>query len=502
MIRNTGRPHRALHKLAEAHIVLPFVLTSASAALLSSGDERVFLGASFLGAGAAVYILAGILFSWIQVRISWLLACALLLGYGLGSFNSGVRLAVGGVSLSDYFARPQGDLSTALAFVYLVIAVLLLAGYFLERPIATTLESFGITASDSLLALAGGSLVAAAFATGGVGFMGVQTTLDHRVSPLGVLGGLASLALPAFTLAVQAKCHPRVRIVLWLCIAAEVLALVPQGRRITICGLLLLAFVYLRLDRNSRPIRMATVTLFVCSIGFLYAANLVFYAMRHSVNESGDRSETVLNMATTAFTFLTDGRDGQFDQQVAENSRDRTFILTYFSDLLAASWSHAPLYGRDALFCLETSIPSGLFADKAWVRDIGMEENLANPQFGLFPEDDPNSIMTTGVSDFGVWGVFLYPMALTCIMASAYSVLGTKLPGPIRLLALLLLLNLMVQSEVPGTQYIGFLRDLPLLLFVLWPAYAIPRLVRHRRRPASSVCVTLRQLTLQPGEKP
>jgi hypothetical protein len=53
-----------------------------------------------------------------------------------------------------------------------------------------------------------------------------------------------------------------------------------------------------------------------------------------------------------------------------------------------------------------------IFGSKEKIIAVGMEENLANPAFGLKAQDEANSYLTGGLSDFGIPGLFLYPVLL------------------------------------------------------------------------------------------
>jgi hypothetical protein len=121
------------------------------------------------------------------------------------------------------------------------------------------------------------------------------------------------------------------------------------------------------------------------------------------------------------------------------------------------------LHGADLVFCLESALPSVLYPDKDRIRAIGMEENLANPQFGLFPTDEANSILTTGVSDFGLAGMFLYPVALIALMELFLRMVGRRMPEAAKAFLILCVLDTLWQTELSTSAYFVLGRNLLLL---------------------------------------
>jgi len=195
----------------------------------------------------------------------------------------------------------------------------------------------------------------------------------------------------------------------------------------------------------------------------LYSGNIFFYAMRVSAWRVGNARVGLSALSERAVDLMQNGRGRQFDFEITRNLQDRTFVLRYISDLLAASWTHEPLWGRDAIFCLESAIPSVIHPDKDRVRAIGMEENLANPNFGLFAEDESNSILTTGVSDFGIAGAFVYPILLVSLMSAFARRLIRNLPERVSVLVVLAVLNIMWQTEMSSSAYFILCRNLIIL---------------------------------------
>jgi hypothetical protein len=451
--------------------------------------NAVFIGAAAVGSAVSLAAIWIFVFREKQFRISWILGDGLLLGYSLGSFNSALRLALEGSTAAIQFGRPQEQLSRALAATLLVSAVLFILGAVAEKPIRV--DARRLERSDLRFVWLGLAVVLAAFATGEIGFKGTIADDQHRVSILGTMAGLFAPALPAVTVFLFPKCLTGFsRVACWLLLSMSFVCLVPQGRGVMLYAVLLALVAFGVTAGGGRRFGWKYTLLIVAAFPLLYAGNRVFYAMRISSWQNGKARLDLTELTTRSIGLLRGGRDASFDQQIDENLRDRTFILSYFSDLLEASWSHEPLYGRDLLFCFEEIVPSILYPDKEDVRQIGMEENLANPNFGLVATDEANSILTTGVSDFGIVGVFVYPIALGLLMGCFIRGLARHLPEIVKVIAVILALYAMWRPEVSATIYFSLCRDtvlvsLPLTLLKLWERIGRKRRSRRLKSPST-----------------
>ena len=371
-----------------------------------------------------------LLFRLKRFRFSWMMATGLLLGYVVGTLNTVARLSSEGLSIARYFARPQSDLSIAIAVSMTVPAALFWMGALIEKPIRIDIER--LESFDLLMVWSGVAVVMAAFLTGNMGFMGVVSSEERRVTAIGSIAGALAPVLPALTVLLLPKCKTQFsRVISWLALAGTVTALVPQGRRSLLYGIIL-ALLALNL-RSSSPVKIRRILLVaLLAAPVLYLGNSFFYAMRFSNTQAGGSSSNKIGLdqlSSRALQLMRGGRNTNLDYQVQRNLRDRTFIMRYFSDVLAASWSHQLLYGKALTYCIETAIPSAFSPDKSKVRDIGMEENLTNPQFGLPVRDEANSILTTGATDFGIVGVFVYPVAMSLLLSLFLQIATGPMPS-------------------------------------------------------------------------
>jgi len=272
----------------------------------------------------------------------------------------------------------------------------------------------------------------------------------------------------------------------WFLLTTALLCLIPQGRRVVLFAVLL-AFLAFGVSAGGRLSVWKHLPLIIGAVPLLYVSNIIFYAMRVSSWQAGSARLSVTELSIRAAGILRGGHDAVFDQKVDENLRDRTFVLNYFSDLLDAGWTHKPLFGRDLLFSVKMAVPSIIYPDKDGIRAIGMEENLANPEFGLYAADEANSILTTGVSDFGAVGVFVYPVALSLLINAFTRALARRLPDIVQAIVVFTVVGVLWRTEIGFSGYLILCRDLivlsiPLAALKMWESMVHPP-VWNRRPP-------------------
>jgi len=232
----------------------------------------------------------------------------------------------------------------------------------------------------------------------------------------------------------------------------------------------LISFLALTLRGFKLQLRkFKTIATLVISVTCVYAGMTFFQAMRYSQQGSGNNKLAFSETSGRALNLLTQGDDARFTLGLTENLRDRTFIIGYLSELLAATSTHAPLYGEDALLCLKLSIPSVLYPNKSAALDVGAEEVIANPQFGLPVDDEANSLLTSGVSDLGVIGAFMYPVLISLVASVFLRALSKRVPEIVKLVIVLMFATVMIQSEKGLVEYFDLLRQTVVFVLLCWP---------------------------------
>lgn len=428
----------------------------------------------------SVYLLV---FKCQDVRFTWVTSCGLLLGYALGTFNTAAQLAKKHQTVAEHFFRLQDDLSFALSLVLWASAVLFLAGGVVEKPIQLNFAKL-LKFDGTYLALAF-LLYILALATHQIGYMGSSVSEEGHVTILATIAGMTGPTLPALTVVFRRKSKLLSRAVLfWGLLISEMAMLVPSGRRALIYSLLLVVFAFtLSGDRWKSALWKKALIIGICVAG-LYGGNVMFYAMRHeaevgrAAGRIGAPNIKLGELVSNAIRFLREGRDASFDEEVATNLQDRTFVLRYFSDLVTQSWTHTPVHGRVALFSVSMATPSaiyGLFGNKDKVIALGMEETVANPDFGLVATDEANSLLTGGLCDWGIPGLFIYPLGVALLINFVIRVGLGRAPELMRLIAVMLMVETLFQTELAVTGIVVLLRNLALLLLFWIPIYAAAR---------------------------
>jgi len=145
---------------------IPLALLVASLIAFTVPTNETFIVVSLIGS------LAGIVAAYIfivkirEIRFSWLLADGILLGYALGAFNTCARFLPTEIRVAKYFARPQDELSVALAVGLCVAGLLFFLGSLTEPGIR--IDTTKLRAKDLRWAFLIFLLTGIAFLTGGM----------------------------------------------------------------------------------------------------------------------------------------------------------------------------------------------------------------------------------------------------------------------------------------------------------------------------------------------
>lgn len=426
-------------------------------------------------------------------RFTWMIACGQLLGYGLGSFNTAFGLIKQHETVAAHFGRPQEDLSTAFSLMLWVCAVLFLLGAIFEKP--ARINPARLVKTDISYLYLALLIYFLALATHQIGYMGTSVSDAGHVTVLGTISGLISGTIPAITVLLRNQSRLLRRApIFWGLLLIEIAALLPSGRRVIIYSLLAAIWAFSLTGLAWKiPLWKKALSLAVCGVLF-YGANVVFYSMRHVAEASGAAKRmgapdvNLGEIVSGAITFMKEGRSSDFDEQMATNLRDRTFVLMYFSDLVAASKTHTPIHGGLLSFAVKMATPSSiysLFGDKEQVISLGMEEIVANPAFGLKAQDEANSYLTGGVSDFGIPGMFIYPIAIAFLINFAVRLGMPHTPQLMQCLVMLMLVSALFQTEWAVTGLVVFARNIIILVLSWIPISATLRFFMrsHRRAP-------------------
>jgi hypothetical protein len=438
---------------------LPLILSVAGVFLVLIPTNPVFVGGAFLSALVSMRALYVLVLKSGNLRFTWLLGTGLLLGYGLGTFNTAAQMLAAGETVATVTSHEQGALCTALAVCLWVSATLYFVGSLVEAPVKLDLSR--LQGYDQIFLWASMAVVAAAFLTGGIGYMGADASdVTHHESPIGAFAALLSPILPGFTVLLRDKTKLiRRPIYFWLLLGIEFAALLPQGRRVLIYSAVLLFIAFTLRGTRLTLASGKTILLLLLAATTLYFGNKFFYAMRYQRVLSGHRASMGLISNLQGATEILLSGDSRYNDAVQKNLRERTLVLGYFSDLLDASWHREPLWGRATIFDIRMAVPAVLDPNKADVYDFGMEETIVNPEFGLKPVDQANSILTTGLADFGLIGCFVYPLFISAILSVLFRLSARWLPTPVVVVFFFAMTSLVLQTEFTTATYVVACRN-------------------------------------------
>jgi len=165
-----------------------------------------------------------------------------------------------------------------------------------------------------------------------------------------------------------------------------------------------------------------------------------------------------------AMTWVEDGTAFKRATEANQsNVQKRTFVLGFFADVLEGSSRSTPALGGDLLGLASMAVPRVLYPDK-----VGFgEEGLVDETFGLTYGDAANSILTGGATDFGLLGVFVYPLFAVWLMRFSIEILARFLsPLPVSIIVLGAVFMLM-QTETTITVYFLTIRNQIIFAIIL-----------------------------------
>jgi hypothetical protein len=451
--------------LATALLQLVF---HANAAVLLAGGMATLCGLALLyGQALGRY----------PVRLTWMMATGLLLGYGAGSFNTMLSYALSGFDAASALGLPSQYLSYGFFLVLAACAVLLAAGFF-ETPLFSYIECPAIDSRYERTLWISVAMIAFAYLHGDLGYEGV--TISNQTDKVSVFGALAiSLPHVGFIFsslgAVRSEGYKRWRMILLALFHLG--GIFPQSRRSLLYTIVSTGIVlsYMALKRVRLSLLRQVILAVSLVVALAFSAYL-FMALRVEMDKIDAKASYDAKFAPIWVAGKGALENAIFERQeilarLRENVRDRTFIIRYISLLGQGGETPEPMWGSDFWFSVRLVIPDALYRlcgeDKTPLRNIGSEEGLINEHFGLPVYDEANSILTAGIADFGLPGVLIYPV-LCC---AAFGLL-IKMTDPLvhpdcKLMIRALMLNICMQAESDIASYFMIMRNIYLII-LLW----------------------------------
>ncbi|HEY3300722.1 MAG TPA: hypothetical protein VGJ90_08110 [Methylophilaceae bacterium] len=435
----------------------------------------LFIPLIFVAGGLGALALIFCVWQPASIKVYDILAVALMLAYGVGSLNTLVSfMAENATSELSYFI-PQIWLVRAVASCVASAGLLHMAGRADSQ--GYIFKHFELTESQVkkilIFCMLFGVLFLIQVAKGSIGFMGIQNAEDtvqiSAVASLvsGLLTPVSSLAIYA---AFQAENIKRKRFLL-LIAATFLLFQFFLGRRVFIFSSFILVMTIVFANRPKKFITLKNILMLCILVFALQTATTAFLTLRlagysHFVKHTGKGSVALKDRLQAAYQLYMESENGEIAESVKENLKTRTFVIDYFASLSEKASYKEPMLGQDFFRALIVATPSIIYPGKYANKLYGQEEGLANPYYGLPVDDNANSILTAGVIDFGLLGVFVLPLA-TCIVFSLIlrarnygaAAMGAALVG-------IMTCQTMLSVEADYVGYITSLRDITIVLIL------------------------------------
>ena len=468
-------------------IMISLVVMTMLGLLIMPGAGMVIAASAVLSA-VGIFLAIDLLLGRRTMRLTWVLAVALMAGYGGGALNTFVSFLLSGSDPFQGIDVPVNYIAFGFVMVCMASAILLAVG-FVESPLFGPGDQIQFSKQIERFVWVSALLVLPAMMHGDLGYEGAAVQAgSRRVSAFGMLvSGLPFLSLPLVSVGLmQTKGSHRLRLIALF--IAQAILIFPQGRRVLFYSLLVSIYVVVNLAGRKIHVRAGQVVGVLLIAALLGAAsNYVFAATRLAMDETNAKVK-----GGTLNASLVDGIPKVLEtifyapqsvmQYLSDTLRTRTFVIGYISLLGRGGNIPPPMLGQDALFAVQIGIPDIFYtlvgADKTNIRKMEFEEFLINEHFGLPVYDDANSILTAGIADFGLIGIMAYPVLL-CILYRIFLSSCNLLFEPFVGTAWkLIAMNLYLQTEVGLDGYLSLFRSM-LYFAVIWSLIrAIPDLRR------------------------
>jgi hypothetical protein len=217
-------------------------------------------------------------------------------------------------------------------------------------------------------------------------------------------------------------------------------------------------------------------SLWILAIAFvaIQALSTLYIAMRmatYAMQNHTASKISVLQILPNAIDIYLHDQRGSLQADIKENYKTRTFVLDYLTLILEREEDHTPLYGDDLRRALVVATPRLLYPGKFRDEFFETEEPLINPRLGLPVWDAANSILTGGAADFGLAGLFSYPLILCILYSLALRTVRRFAPPLATLLTGLALCQILLSVESDISLYFSSVISTSLILLISWVAF-------------------------------
>jgi len=457
-------------------VVLMNMLTITGLCLMFWKTVTVIYVASMVGAINGVSILYFSMVGRIKLRLCWLMSCGLSLGYGLGSVNTIHSFLSKGVDPFVTFGLDDISVGFAMMLVMFSCALLLLAGCFEPSLLSSQLPVRTTWRVERFLWIAAG-MISISFISGRVGYMGQANDEGGRVNFISDISLIMfSVGAPMSLIGYMQNCS-RKKIRYGILFAFFVLAALPMGRRFFFYNLIV--SVLMAVNFSGKKLVAWSYFKQAMVAGLIYTSvltsNFYFMALRMSIDDKNN--STFVDAGPATFDLLLHHHQ-EVSERLSENVQSRTFVISYLAMLGHGGQVPPPMEGKDISLGVLMSIPDVFYKavgeNKAPVRAMGSEEAAFNAYFGVPLLDMSNSILTGGMIDFGVIGVFVYPILFCAGYRVVYYSLSHLVNEEGRIAVLIPLVSLMLLTEMEINYYVLYFRTMLIISIVWMVIYEMP----------------------------
>lgn len=450
-------------------LFLPGTLSFIGILSWTLGNEAGMVMAAAVGGLVGVFSLWDWLFRKAPTRFSTLMGMTLLLGYAGGAFNTWATLPRGHLSLAESLGLDPAMLARAIGAVLISAASLYFLGEIFEKPVFGLDFRLYIDHKTRILIYAGTLAILAGVLTHTIGFSGAG--VGHLTIPGFFLYWLCA-PLTSFAVAAFLKAEGLMdRVLSGLAALFLITLFTIAGRRAAIYTSIEIVLVLGLAGYNWRRQVFRKLLLLLVLSSIIVASSLTFMLLRIAGGLNPHKHLSVGGRIAIADKLVHNGTGfAMASSTTQQNVQTRTFVLAFFANILGASSRMQPAFGMDAVNLMKIAVPGILLPNK----DFPSEEELVDQQFGFNYNDEANSVLTAGATDFGLIGVVFYPLIIAAVFALYFRFLERWFkPVPLMFIALCFILS-MLQTETTLTGYFEALRDAPLFASVLAIFLAVP----------------------------
>ncbi len=406
--------------------------------------------------------------------------------YGLGTLNTEIKAISSLRDLALLTDAPVLYVHLTMGMVSILVAVLLAMGLFTKERLLEGVRPESMNHGMVLLFSSVTALLCIALVlTGAIGYHG-DLLANESVTP----NASATYAIFCFVPAACALVYTWRRHTGWGKLVAGATLLVffalalYLGRRNVVYLLVTCSVAYFAALGNTRIFSRRIFLVAVAAAVLLPAISTGFMAMRmasYEIKTSPDQKVKVGELIKVAIDILKKEK-GEVDRQSEENLRDRAYLVGYLSELNWRTDTRQPLYGDLFLYNAAMSIPRAVWPTKFLYVRTGSEEALAHPLLGMPVWDAANSVLTTGMTDFGPLGMLSYPIGILALLLSTLKLLR-RLDTHVYFVMFFATLNSLANVEGQMLAYFTFLRDVTLVSVVMYGLILVSRFFTDYNTP-------------------